>query len=57
MIPESIAVIGESGIRQAEDVAMMSELNIDAILVGESLVRSKDTLQKTSELIRAGELK
>ena len=54
MIPEEVAVVGESGIRTAADVNRMRELGVDAILVGETLVRSQAVLQKTRDLVNAG---
>ena len=54
MIPEEVAVVGESGIRTAADVNRMREIGVDAILVGETLVRSQAVLQKTRDLVNAG---
>ena len=41
-IPSECLVVGESGIRTREDVLRLQEGNIDAILVGETLMRSED---------------
>lgn len=38
-IPAGIIIVSESGIRHAEDVSKMSALSIDALLVGETLMR------------------
>jgi indole-3-glycerol phosphate synthase len=54
MIPENVVVVGESGIRGAEDIVAMKEIGVNAVLVGESLVRSKNILDKTRELVQAG---
>ena len=54
LIPEEIVVIAESGIKTAEDVQRMAEIGVHAILVGESLVRSKDPFAAAKELVRAG---
>lgn len=53
-IPPEIAVVAESGIKGAKDVQRMVEVGVDAILVGEWLVRSKDTFAAAKELVRAG---
>jgi indole-3-glycerol phosphate synthase len=39
-IPAGITIISESGIRNAEDVARMSDFPIDGLLIGESLMRA-----------------
>lgn len=56
MIPEDVAVIGESGIKAAEDILTMKQIGVDAVLVGETLVRSNNILGKTKELVRAGQI-
>jgi indole-3-glycerol phosphate synthase len=50
MIPSDIAVIAESGIFTAADVARLQKADIDAILVGEALVTSPDIPAKVREL-------
>lgn len=54
-IPGDVVTIAESGIKSTDDVKRMGELNVDAILVGETLVRSKDVLTQTRALVNAGE--
>jgi len=54
MIPEGITVVAESGIRTAADVQSLAETGFDAILVGETLVRSKDIGATAAALIAAG---
>lgn len=41
-IPADRVLVAESGIRTAEDVSSMAEANIDAVLVGETLMRAPD---------------
>lgn len=41
MIPADIPVVAESGIHSKEDVAMLANANFNAVLIGESLMRSK----------------
>ncbi len=50
MIPDEIAVVAESGIFTAADVERLASANVDAILVGESLVTSEDIGAKVREL-------
>ncbi len=41
-VPEGAVVVSESGIRGPDDVALLGQAGVDAILVGESLLRSDD---------------
>jgi indole-3-glycerol phosphate synthase len=50
MISKDIAVVAESGIFKASDVERLSKINIDAILVGESIITSEDIPAKVREL-------
>ncbi len=50
MISPEIAVVAESGIFTATDVDHLTNINIDAILVGEALVTSDDIPAKVREL-------
>lgn len=50
-IPDSCIVVSESGIETREQVRMLEEAGIDAILVGEALVRSPDPIAKAKELL------
>ncbi len=50
-IPEGRTVVSESGIRVREDVLMLEKAGVDAILVGESLMREKDIGKKVKELL------
>ncbi|MEM9774649.1 MAG: indole-3-glycerol phosphate synthase TrpC, partial [Chloroflexota bacterium] len=53
-IPSHIAVVGESGLKTADDVRTMKQIGVDAILVGETLVRSKNTKKLAKEFVAAG---
>jgi indole-3-glycerol phosphate synthase len=55
-IPEGVVTIAESGIKSIDDVKRMVELNVDAILVGETLVRSKNILAQTRAFVVAGKV-
>lgn len=50
MIPPEITLVGESGIRTAEDVKAMGR--VDAILVGETLVKAIDKIKELSTVPR-----
>ena len=49
-VPASSCFVAESGIHTAADVARLSREGIDAILVGEALVKAKNVGQKVREL-------
>ncbi|MGE5072701.1 MAG: indole-3-glycerol phosphate synthase TrpC, partial [Anaerolineae bacterium] len=50
MIPASITVVAESGIRTARDVQHVANAGVDAVLVGEALVTAQDISAKVREL-------
>ncbi len=50
LIPPGRIVVSESGIQSREDVQLLAEDKIEAILVGESLLRSEDIGEKVREL-------
>ena len=41
-IPRSILFVSESGIRSREDVAKLEDMDADAVLIGEALMRAPD---------------
>ena len=49
-IPSGKIVVSESGIRSKEDIKFLKNLKINAILIGETLLRSKDIGAKIKEL-------
>jgi indole-3-glycerol phosphate synthase len=54
MIPDDVLVVGESGLKTAVDVHQMRQIGVDAILVGETLVKSKDVLGTAKLFVEAG---
>jgi len=50
LIHSGILAVAESGIKSQEDVRAISGLNLDAVLVGESLMRAKDKRQFLAQL-------
>ncbi len=53
-IPPDVVVVAESGIKTADDVRFLRHVGVDAILVGETLVTSKDIFHTTQSLVKAG---
>ena len=53
LMPEGVVRVAESGVRGADDVAVLGEAGYHAVLVGETLVRHGDPEQGVAEL-RAG---
>ncbi|HUS82840.1 MAG TPA: indole-3-glycerol phosphate synthase TrpC, partial [Dehalococcoidia bacterium] len=51
LIPSGRIVVAESGIHGRADVERMAACGVDAVLVGEALVRAKDTAAKMKELL------
>jgi len=49
-IPEGRIVICESGIKTKKEVDMLKSYNIHGVLIGESLMRSKNVIQKLNSL-------
>ncbi|HSH01840.1 MAG TPA: indole-3-glycerol phosphate synthase TrpC [Anaerolineae bacterium] len=54
MIPEDVAVVGESGLKNTADIQYMKHIGVDAVLVGETLVTSKDVGEMVAKLVKAG---
>ena len=56
LIPDDVLLVAESGIRGAEDVTTLKAMGVDAILVGETLVRQRpeQRKRKVQQLVRAG---
>lgn len=54
LIPPEIVVVGESGVKSPDDVRAMKAAGVDAVLVGEALVRSKDIAGTARALAAAG---
>ena len=51
LIPTTVVVVAESGIRTPDDARRVYEAGADAILVGEALMRADDPAQRIRELI------
>lgn len=48
--PENVIFVSESGIRTADDIKKLHDNQIEAVLIGETLMRSKDKKAALEEL-------
>ncbi len=51
LVPDGIAIVGESGVGSREDVLRLGRAGVDAVLVGESLMRKADRAAAVRELL------
>jgi indole-3-glycerol phosphate synthase len=51
LVPEGVLVVGESGVATRDDVRDMEAAGVDAILVGEAVMRAPDPAAKIRELL------
>ncbi|HAN44644.1 MAG TPA: indole-3-glycerol-phosphate synthase TrpC, partial [Ruminococcaceae bacterium] len=49
-VPENILFVAESGIKTAKDVQMLRQANVNAVLIGETLMRSGNKQKALDEL-------
>lgn len=54
MVPPETIVVGESGIKEPKDIAMLRKAGIDAFLIGTSLMKSPDPALALKMLCAAG---
>lgn len=54
LIPAGILVVAESGLKTPADVQKMAQIGVNAVLVGETLVKSKDVYQTARAFVQAG---
>ena len=50
LIPRDILFVSESGVKTAADMQSLREIGADAVLIGETLMRADNKLQKLKEL-------
>ncbi|MDE7329196.1 MAG: indole-3-glycerol phosphate synthase TrpC [Clostridia bacterium] len=50
LVPASVTFVAESGIRSAEDVKLLRGIGVDAVLVGETLMRAADKKAELAKL-------
>lgn len=51
LVPDGVVVVGESGVSTRADVEAMERAGVDAVLVGEALMRAPDPAAKVAELL------
>ncbi|MBO6162523.1 MAG: indole-3-glycerol phosphate synthase TrpC [Eubacterium sp.] len=51
IVPGDVVFVSESGVRTAEDVRLLRENGVDAVLIGETLMRAEDKKAKLKELL------
>lgn len=49
-VPPEVLFVSESGIRDAANVQMLKEIGVDAVLIGEALMRAENRREKLREL-------
>lgn len=50
LVPEGILFVAESGVKTREDMKALQEVGVDAVLVGETLMKANDKRAKLQEL-------
>lgn len=50
ILPKDVLFVSESGISNAEDIAKLRDIGVDAVLIGETLMRATDKKAKLNEL-------
>ncbi len=50
LVPDGVLFVSESGVSKPEDVTVLKEMGVDAVLVGEAMMRAVDKKQKLREL-------
>lgn len=53
MVPKECVFVAESGIHTVEDIVELKALKVDAVLIGESIVKAENRMGKLKELIEA----
>jgi indole-3-glycerol phosphate synthase len=54
LVPPSVTLVSESGIRTSDDIAWLAGLGVDAALVGEALVTAPDPAALLGKFVAAG---
>lgn len=50
LVPHDVLFVSESGVKTAEDVQLLRDAGVDAVLIGETLMRAKNKVVKLAEL-------
>jgi indole-3-glycerol phosphate synthase len=54
LVPAECVFVAESGVSQPEQIAALAEAHVDAVLIGEALVRATDPGARLRALLAAG---
>jgi indole-3-glycerol phosphate synthase len=54
LVPAQYVFVAESGVSSPEQLTALHEAGVDAVLIGESLLRAPDPAKRLHELLRAG---
>lgn len=49
-VPSDVIFVSESGVKTAEDISLLNEAGVDAVLIGETLMKAEDKKAKLAEL-------
>ena len=50
LVPDDIIFVSESGVKNAEDIALLRKSGTNAVLIGETLMKAEDKTEKLKEL-------
>ena len=50
LVPGNVIFVAESGVKTAEDIKVLKDAGVNAVLIGETLMRADDKKQKLDEL-------
>ena len=50
LVPSEVLFVAESGVKTAEDIRTLEEIGVDAVLIGETLMKASDKRAKLKEL-------
>lgn len=50
LVPDDVIFVSESGVKTAEDIRLLRESGVNAVLIGETLMRAEDKSAKLAEL-------
>ena len=56
LVPDKRIIVSESGIRDKNDIQLLTRSGVHAVLVGTSIMKSDNLLDKAKELVFAGKI-
>ena len=54
LVPDNVIFVSESGVQSAEDIRILRDSGVNAVLIGETLMRTKNKREKLEELKNKG---